>query len=80
MKIARALDALRPYAKAVAGFVAPGVAVLVAALQDGSPGGTSVVAGEWAAIVGAMIVSGSSVYAVPNRPARGTPDLEHVGA
>lgn len=61
------LDKFKPLAKAVVGFVTPGVVALVAAVQDGSPGGSSVTGPEWVGIGAAMILTGGAVFAVPNK-------------
>ena len=62
-----ALDNIAPYWKAVVGFVSPGVVALVAAVQDGSPGGSSITGPEWVGIAAACILTGSAVFAVPNK-------------
>ncbi|KNX38115.1 hypothetical protein [Luteipulveratus halotolerans] len=67
-----ALDKVRPYAKAVVAFIAPGVVALVAAVQDSSPGGTGVTGPEWVGIGAAMVLTGGAVFGTPNtRPVRG---------
>ena len=63
------LDKIRPYAKAVVGFVTPGVTALVAAVQEGSPGSAAVTGPEWVGIVAACVITGGLVFAVPNTPA-----------
>lgn len=69
------MKTIAPYAKAIIGFVTPGVVALVAAVQGGSPGGATVTGPEWVGIGAACILTGASVYAVPNketkRPRRG---------
>lgn len=62
------LDNIRPYAKAVVAFVAPGVVALGQAVLDSSPGGEHITGPEWIGIVVAMFVTSGIVYAVPNRP------------
>ena len=62
------LDFVRPALKAVVAFLAPGVVALVAAVQDGSPGGSSVTGPEWIGIVAACILTSAAVFAVPNLP------------
>ena len=62
------LEGLKPYAKAVVAFVTPGVATLVVAVQEGSPGGSAVTGPEWVGIAAACILTGSVVYATPNKP------------
>jgi len=67
------LDKFRPFAKAAIGFVTPGVVALVAAVQDGSPGGSSVTGPEWVGIGAAMILTGGAVFATPNKAAKPAP-------
>ncbi len=62
------IEILKPYLKAVTGFIAPGVVALVAAVQDGSPGGSHVTGPEWVGIVAACILTSAAVWAVPNLP------------
>ena len=64
------LDKIRPYAKAVVAFITPGVAGLVTAVQDASPGGANVTGPEWVGIVAACILTSGAVYATPNREPR----------
>lgn len=64
------LNKIQPIAKAVVGFVAPGVVAAVAAVQDGSPGGAAITMPEWVGIVAAMVLTGGAVYAVPNKGAK----------
>jgi hypothetical protein len=61
------MSRIAPYFKAVVAFVAPGVVALVAAVQDGSPGGTAVTGAEWVGIGAACLLTSAGVYAVPNR-------------
>jgi hypothetical protein len=62
-----AFEKVAPYAKAVVGFISPGVTALVAAVQDGSPGGSNVTGPEWVGIAAACILTGALVFAVPNK-------------
>lgn len=64
------IDAAAPCAKAVVGFITPGVVALVAAVQDASPGGSGVTGPEWVGIGAAMILTAGAVYAVPNTQPR----------
>lgn len=66
-KLIAAIDALRPYAKAVVAFVAPGAVLIGQAVTEGSPGGTSITPAEWVAAAVACLVTSGVVYAVPNR-------------
>ena len=67
------LDNVRPYVKAVVGFVTPGVIALVAAVQDGSPAGSNVTGPEWVGIAAACVITGSAVFLAPNTD----PKAEH---
>lgn len=58
-------DNLKLYAKAIVGFVAPGVVGLVAAVQDGSPGGSTITGPEWIGVAAACILTSAGVYAAP---------------
>jgi hypothetical protein len=61
------LDKIKPYAKAVVAFLVPTAGSLVGAMQDASPGGSTVTAAEW---IGALIIGVTSsgfVYGTPNR-------------
>ena len=61
------LEQLAPYWKAVLGFVAPGAVVIGSAVTEASDGGTAITGAEWVTAIVACIVTGSAVYAVPNR-------------
>lgn len=69
---------VRPYAKAFVGFITPGVVALVAAVQDGSPGGSAVTGPEWVGVVAAMVVTGGLVFGVPNKDRKGLHQRESV--
>ena len=60
------LDRIRPYAKAVVAFIAPGVTALVSAVQDGSQAGSAVSGPEWVGIAAACILTCAAVYTTPN--------------
>lgn len=63
------MTAIQPYAKAVVGFLAPGLLILGNALVQGDP-----VTIELALkALGAALVAGLAVYAVPNRDPNGQP-------
>jgi hypothetical protein len=68
------IEAVKPYLKSVTAFIAPGVVALVAAVQDASPGGSSVTGPEWIGIVAACILTSAAVYAVPNLPRKEPPE------
>jgi hypothetical protein len=56
-----------PYLKAIVGFLTPGIVALVAAVQDGSPGGAHITTAELVGIIAACFITGATVFAVPNR-------------
>lgn len=60
----------RPFAKAVAGFVTPGIVVFLNSITDGSDGGGVVTNNEWSAIGLAMVATGAAVFSVKNRNAK----------
>lgn len=63
------MNLIRPYVKAVAGFITPGVVLIPAALLPASPGGTSITGYELAAAVAACFATAAGVAAAPkNRP------------
>ena len=62
------LSKVGPYAKAVVGFVTPGLVILGTAITDASPGGSTVTQIEWVAIAIACITTGGVVFGVPNKP------------
>lgn len=62
------MNVLRPYAKAILGFLAPGAVTITAAVLETSDGGTRVTTAEWVTAVCACLISGAAVYAVPNTP------------
>jgi len=72
------LDSIRPYAKAIVAFVTPGVTGLLAAVQDASPGGSSVTGPEWVGIAAACILTGGAVFSVPNRDPQAAHQNESV--
>ena len=72
------IDSIKPYAKAIVAFVTPGVAGLVAAVQDASPGGSNVTGPEWVGIAAACILTSGAVFATPNRDPRGLKQDESV--
>lgn len=61
------MNKLRPYAKAIVGFVAPGAVVLTAAVQDSSPAGEAISSGEWITAVCTCLITAAAVYRTPNR-------------
>lgn len=68
------MTAVQPYAKALVGFLAPGLLILGNALVQGDP-----VTAELALkALGAALVAGLAVYAVPNRDPNGVRQDESV--
>ena len=68
------MNAVKPYAKAIVGFLAPGLLILGNALVQGDP-----VTAELALkALGAALVAGLAVYAVPNRDPNGVRQDESV--
>lgn len=63
------MDSIAPYAKAVLGFVAPGAALIIAAVLPDSVGGSVITSGEWITALCTAVVTSAGVYAVPNRAA-----------
>lgn len=62
------MNGLRPYAKAVIGFIAPGAVLIGAAVTDASAGGTSITTAEWVTAAVACVVTSAGVYGVRNKP------------
>ena len=62
------LEKVRPYAKAVVAFIAPGAVLIGAAVTEGSPGGSAITGAEWVTAAVACVVTAAGVYGVPNRP------------
>ena len=59
---------LRPYRKAVAGFLTPGViAIGVAVLLSSSPGGHSITSGEWQGALAASLATAGIVWKIRNK-------------
>jgi hypothetical protein len=62
------VKSLKPYAKAVVGFIAPGAVLIGSAVTQASPGGEAITAAEWITAAVACIVTAAAVYGVPNTP------------
>lgn len=60
------IERLAEYRKAIAGFITPGIVVVIASLQPASDGGTAVTVSEWLFVALAILGTGSVVAAVPN--------------
>ncbi len=69
---------LAPYAKALIGFAAPVATALIAATQDGSQGGTVITSTEWLVAFLTGVVTGATVWAVPNKDRTATHQDESV--
>lgn len=72
------IDKIKPYLKALVAFVTPGVVGLVAAVQDGSPGDSTVTGAEWVGIAAACLLTGGAVFGAPNKDPKGTHQEESV--
>lgn len=62
------MEKLAPYWKAVVGFIAPGLLVLVSSVIEGSAGGVEITAAEWITAIATSFITSAGVYTVPNRP------------
>lgn len=63
------MNRLKPYLKAVFGFITPGAVVLGAAVTEVSDGGSTITGAEWVTALVACVVTGGAVYRVKNTPA-----------
>ena len=57
------------YAKAVVGFVAPGLIVIGSAVTNASDGGSQITTAEWVTALVACVATSAGVYAVKNKEA-----------
>ena len=64
------MEQVRRCAKALVGFVAPGAVLVIAAVQDGSPGGDSITAGEWWTVAATCVATAGGVYLTGPRGGR----------
>jgi hypothetical protein len=62
------LDFLKPYRKSVAGFVTPGVLILLGALLPASDGGFTITGAEWSTAITACLATAGVVWKVKNHP------------
>lgn len=62
------MNRIKPYWKAVLGFIAPGAVIIGSAVLETSDAGTAITGAEWVTAAVACVVSGAAVYAVPNEP------------
>jgi hypothetical protein len=80
------LNSFRPVAKALIAFLTPGAVAIGAAMQAGTPGGTTITAEEIVGALIACILTGGAVWLVPNTDPKGErqeqsvqpPDVEHA--
>jgi hypothetical protein len=61
---------LKPYAKAVIGFVAPGAVVITSSVLASSDGGSSITTAELVTAAAACVITAAGVYGVRNGSAR----------
>ena len=61
------LDKIKPYAKAVAGFIVPFAGAILTAVSESSPGGDAIIRAEWISAVALAITTGGAVFTIPNR-------------
>lgn len=63
------MNKIAPYWKSVVGFIAPGAALIVAAVMPGTPGDSAITAAEWITAAATCVVTAGAVYAAPrNQP------------
>lgn len=72
------MDRIKPYAKAVLGFITPGAVVIGSAVTAASDGGSAITAAEWVTAAVACVVTGSLVFGVPNKDPRARHQDESV--
>jgi hypothetical protein len=72
------MNKIAPYAKAVAGFLVPFAGQILAAMQDGSAGGSVITQQEWVTAALTSLVAGGAVFGVPNRDPQATHQDESV--
>lgn len=70
------MEKIEPYWKAVVGFLAPALLVLVSAVTEGSAGGVGITQAEWITAVSTAFITSAGVYTVKNRP---LPEKEDKG-
>lgn len=63
------MEKVAPYWKAVIAFIAPAAAIVIASVLEGSDGGTAITSAEWITAACTAIITSSTVYVVPNKPA-----------
>lgn len=60
------LDKLAEYRKAIAGFITPGIVIIIASLAPASDGGSTITISEWLYVILAVLGTGTAVAAIPN--------------
>jgi hypothetical protein len=66
----RIMTQVRRCAKALVGFVAPGAVLVIAAVQEGSPGDGAITSGEWWTIAAVCVATSGGVYVTGPRGGR----------
>lgn len=61
------MDKIAPYYKAVAGFLVPLLTQLLAAVQNGSDGGSKITTAEWLTAILTSLAAGGVVFMIPNK-------------
>lgn len=69
---------LAPYAKAAAGLLVPFAGQILAAMQDGSQGGSVITTTEWVTAALTSLVAAGAVFTVPNKDPQATHQDESV--
>ncbi len=62
------LTKVKPYAKALVGFVAPGAVLIGSAVTEVSDGGTTITGAEWVTAAVACVVTSGAVWGFKNTP------------
>jgi hypothetical protein len=63
------MSKVKPYLKAVVGFVAPGAILIGSAVTEQSPGGTTITGAEWITAAVTCVVTSAAVWGFKNTPA-----------
>lgn len=72
------MNSIAPYYKSVTAFVVPFLTQVIAALTEGSQGGTAITTSEWLTALLTSLVAGGAVFAVPNKDPEGEHQDESV--
>jgi hypothetical protein len=72
------VDKIAPYWKAVTAFLVPLIGGVIAAMQDNTPGNSTITGQEWLGIALLALVTGGSVFGVPNKDPKGVKQSESV--